>query len=303
MKTWNDALAYCRASHTDLAIIKSSDDMVRLQNEAQRQRFSSEAWIGLYNDINSWRWSFDNEPLGFEDWDSFFQQPNNRDGHEECVAAFWHGGWYDAPCDTVMPFVCFDARNFAASRYIYISKPPMNWSDAQSYCRQHYTDLAIIKNSIESVAFQNILTTSAWLGLFRDSWKWINETNMSTVMWAPGQPDNRNDHEDCGFVTNGQAADAPCSDTKPFFCYSDITGRKQTIRVKIQSKQDVNDPAFKAAILEKIKEKLMDHGMPENTTVNWLKQPGGVVFHKEEYNNNINNNNDTEKKTKESSDL
>lgn len=119
-----------------------------------------------------------------------------------------------------MWFSFLTARNFAASRYIYISKPPMNWSDAQSYCRQHYTDLAIIKNSIESVAFQNILTTSAWLGLFRDSWKWINETNMSTVMWAPGQPDNRNDHEDCGFVTNGQAADAPCSDTKPFFCYS-----------------------------------------------------------------------------------
>ncbi|KAF4088838.1 hypothetical protein AMELA_G00059320 [Ameiurus melas] len=109
-KTWHDALAYCRASHTDLAIIKSSDDMVQLQNEAQRQRFSLEAWIGLYNDINSWRWSFDNEPLGFEDWDLTLQQPNNRDGHEECVATFQYGSWYDAPCDNVMPFVCFDGK-------------------------------------------------------------------------------------------------------------------------------------------------------------------------------------------------
>ncbi|KAF4088839.1 hypothetical protein AMELA_G00059330, partial [Ameiurus melas] len=156
------------------------------------------------------------------------------------------------------------------------------------------------KDSTESGAVHNILTNSAWLGLFRDSWKWINETNMSTIMWVHGQPDNKNGNEDCGFLTNGQAADAPCSDTKPFFCYSDITGRKQTIRVKIQSKQNVNDPAFQAAILDKIKEKLMDHGMPENTTMNWLKQPGGVVFHKEEYDNN---NNGTEKKTKESCDL
>ncbi|KAF4085427.1 hypothetical protein AMELA_G00118750, partial [Ameiurus melas] len=60
-KTWSDAQAYCRATYTDLAIIKSNDDMVQLQNEAQIQQFSSSAWIGLYNDINSWRWSFGNE--------------------------------------------------------------------------------------------------------------------------------------------------------------------------------------------------------------------------------------------------
>ncbi|XP_047670611.1 putative C-type lectin domain family 20 member A isoform X2 [Tachysurus fulvidraco] len=63
-KTWSDAQAYCRDTHTDLAIIDSNDNMVRLQKEAQRQQFGSSAWIGLYNPINSWCWSMGNKPLG-----------------------------------------------------------------------------------------------------------------------------------------------------------------------------------------------------------------------------------------------
>ncbi|KAG7328689.1 hypothetical protein KOW79_008633 [Hemibagrus wyckioides] len=48
-----------------------------------------------------------------------------------------------------------------------------------------------------------------------------------------------------------QAADAQCSYIMPFFCYSDITNRKQVVKMKIQSSQDMNDPAVNRAILEK----------------------------------------------------
>ncbi|XP_060721107.1 E-selectin-like [Tachysurus vachellii] len=81
-KTWSDAQAYCRATYIDLAIIDSNDNMVRLQNEAQRQQFSSSAWIGLYNPINSWRWSMGNVSVGASLWKP--GEPNNGDGHEEC---------------------------------------------------------------------------------------------------------------------------------------------------------------------------------------------------------------------------
>ncbi|XP_053084302.1 C-type lectin domain family 10 member A-like [Pangasianodon hypophthalmus] len=107
-KTWSDAQAYCRATHTDLAIVKSNEDMVRLQNEAQRQQFSSSAWVGLYNDINSWRWSLGNEPLGsMRLW--IAGQPNNVDGHQEC-AAIGPWGWNDITCTDALPFVCFDGK-------------------------------------------------------------------------------------------------------------------------------------------------------------------------------------------------
>ncbi|KAK3544755.1 hypothetical protein QTP86_026732 [Hemibagrus guttatus] len=104
-KTWNEAQAYCRATHTDLAIIRNNDDMVQLQNETQRQQFSSTAWIGLYNPINSWRWSMGNEPLGTKKWGS--GEPNNAGGHEECaVMTPW--GLADVICTLPLPFVCFD---------------------------------------------------------------------------------------------------------------------------------------------------------------------------------------------------
>ncbi|XP_053094511.1 hepatic lectin-like [Pangasianodon hypophthalmus] len=108
-KTWSDAQAYCQATHTDLAIVKSNDDMIRLQNEAQRQQFNSSAWIGLYNDVNSWRWSFGNEPLGsMNKWAA--GEPNNWEGNQECTVIA-PGVWYDKACTERYPFVCFDGED------------------------------------------------------------------------------------------------------------------------------------------------------------------------------------------------
>lgn len=105
-KNWSDALTYCRANYIDLATIKSNDDMIKLQNEAQKQKFTSNAWIGLYNDINSWRWSMGNQPLGyFTHWCG--SEPNY--GMEDC-AALNHWCWFDVPCMVAFPFVCFDGE-------------------------------------------------------------------------------------------------------------------------------------------------------------------------------------------------
>ncbi|KAF5893030.1 putative C-type lectin domain family 20 member A isoform X1, partial [Clarias magur] len=105
-KTWKDAHAYCRANHIDLATINSSVNMVELQNEAQKQNFSASAWIGLDTNINSWHWSFRNEMLGsFISWST--SQPDNWSGDERCVFTK-NGEWSDAPCDTLLFFVCYD---------------------------------------------------------------------------------------------------------------------------------------------------------------------------------------------------
>lgn len=107
-KTWSEAQAYCRATHDDLAIIESNDNMVRLQNEAQRQHFSSSAWIGLYDAVNSWCWSMGNETLGsMRLWSS--PEPNNYAGIESC-GLMYSTGWNDMPCTLRYPFVCFDGK-------------------------------------------------------------------------------------------------------------------------------------------------------------------------------------------------
>lgn len=105
-KNWSDAQTYCRDNYIDLATVEGNDDMIKLQNEAQKQQFSSSAWIGLYNDPNSWRWSMDNQPLGsFTAWCS--GEPDRL--MEDCVALNqWC--WFDASCTTPFPFVCFDGE-------------------------------------------------------------------------------------------------------------------------------------------------------------------------------------------------
>ncbi|KAK3525078.1 hypothetical protein QTP86_014453 [Hemibagrus guttatus] len=257
--TWSDAQAYCRATYTDLAIIKSNDDLVQLQNEAQRQQFSSSAWIGLYNDINSWRWSMGNEPMGTMRWKP--GDPNNREGHQECGA------------------MSLQDRNTGNQQYVYIPTS-MTWYEAQAYCRLYHTDLASSRDATEDSVIKGLTSVWTWFGLFRDSWKWTDKTNFSTISWMTGKPDNALGSENCGYLSNGQAADALCSDIMPFFCYSIITGQQQIVRVKVQSNEDVNDPAVKEVILEQINQKLKDHLRTENITVKWRKQLDGVVFHK-----------------------
>ncbi|XP_060722922.1 putative C-type lectin domain family 20 member A isoform X2 [Tachysurus vachellii] len=243
-KTWSDAQAYCRATYTDLAIIDSNDNMVRLQNGAQRQQFSSSAWIGLYNPINSWHRNY--ERVGTMRWK--LGAPDNSGGHQEC-GAIKPVGWVDVVCTRSNPSVCFDDSYTGNQRYIYISTT-MTWLEAQAYCRQHHTDLASSRDATEYSVIKGLTSGSTWFGLFRDSWKWTDQTNISTISWMTGKADNALGNENCGYINNGQAADALCSDIMPFFCYSDITGKQQTLRVKVRSKEDVNDPAVMMAILD-----------------------------------------------------
>ncbi|XP_058249838.1 C-type lectin domain-containing protein 180-like isoform X2 [Hemibagrus wyckioides] len=227
-KTWSDAQAYCRATHTDLAVIQSNENLIQLQNEAHRQQFSSSAWVGLYNDVSSWRWSMGNEPAGTIQWSP--GEPDNWHGHEEC-GALTPTTLGDGNCNELQSVVCFD---------------------------------------------------DSYTGNQRDSWKWIDQTNFSTLSWMTGKPDNALKIENCGYLNNSQTADALCSDIMPSFCYTKINMRQQVVRVKVQSNEDVNDPAVKAAILEQINQKLKDRFSTEIITVKWRKQPDGVVFHMEE---------------------
>lgn len=107
-RNWSDARAYCQATYTDLAIIENQDYMNRFVSDSQKQQLNSSAWIGLYNDINSWRWSFGNEPLGsMTKW--MTGEPNNNGGRQECVVIH-PNGWIDKFCKSTYSFVCFDGK-------------------------------------------------------------------------------------------------------------------------------------------------------------------------------------------------
>lgn len=97
-----------------MATVFDIKDMNRLVNAAQdtTSGFTEKAWIGLHDNLTSWRWSFSDSHYyrddggNYRNWD--FGQPDNFLGDQMCVK-MWSGGmWEDSKCFLRNPFVCYD---------------------------------------------------------------------------------------------------------------------------------------------------------------------------------------------------
>uniref|UniRef100_A0A668UMN9 C-type lectin domain-containing protein n=1 Tax=Oreochromis aureus TaxID=47969 RepID=A0A668UMN9_OREAU len=166
--SWDEARAYCRENYTDLAKVFDLTDMRRLQDSAQSQ---TEAWIGLYNitggDNRRWHWSLPGEEYTENKTCWKDGEPNDKKYPENCVRT--GDKWADVPCTQTFQFICYDGENM--------------WT-AQSYCRQHHTDLASGLDQIYSEEFKNLQNSKElWIGLFRDSWRWSDGSNFSFRYW------------------------------------------------------------------------------------------------------------------------
>ncbi len=290
-KTWSEARIYCRDHYTDLAngrnqtenqrIFKTAGggvwvglyrnriwsnrqnttyqnwrpqmEMNRLINTVRGTYFGS-TWIGLYDDMNSWKWSLDNTALdgGFKSW--FVQQPVNSYGQSLCVyMSYNQGTWSEAFCSSRSFFVCYDGMecylNFnqlfelfflipwymtylncfctgranASTSYVMVYQYK-TWTEAQSYCREHHTGLVSIRNEIENYSVQSLITfySVVWIGLYRTRY-WSDQSNSSFSNWKTGQPDNAGNSEYCtaaSFSDSGNWTDENCNTALPFIHFT-----------------------------------------------------------------------------------
>ncbi|KAF4111645.1 hypothetical protein G5714_008676 [Onychostoma macrolepis] len=100
-----------------------------------------------------------------------------------------------------------------------------NWTEAQRYCRENYTDLATADNmnDMNELNELNELKKSVnngrvWIGLQktgRDEWHWPSGEPVLYLNWGPGQPEGR---DYCAMMLNGKFEDLPCSDNRHFIC-------------------------------------------------------------------------------------
>uniref|UniRef100_A0A8C1EZV1 C-type lectin domain-containing protein n=2 Tax=Cyprinus carpio TaxID=7962 RepID=A0A8C1EZV1_CYPCA len=103
-KTWNEARDFCRKNYIDLATVQTDEEWSKL-NEL-RANYRSNTWIGLYDDVNSWRWSFQNECLEYARWDE--DKPKNKRGNQYCVMLHSSGYWSANDCN----LKCLCSRRF-----------------------------------------------------------------------------------------------------------------------------------------------------------------------------------------------
>uniref|UniRef100_A0A3Q4GGN4 C-type lectin domain-containing protein n=1 Tax=Neolamprologus brichardi TaxID=32507 RepID=A0A3Q4GGN4_NEOBR len=185
-KTWTEAQSYCKQTHTDLASIENTEEMKQLNSTVSPAAHSSELWIGLYSQI-SWRWSdgLTGSGADYRNWDTSKHEPDFYSGLQFCVSSL-KGKWWDYQCKQKLQFICY--RGSRMNPEFDLVDKEMSWSDAQSYCRQHHTDLASGLDQIYSEEFKTLQNSTGskvklWIGLFRDSWRWSDGSNFSFRYW------------------------------------------------------------------------------------------------------------------------
>lgn len=109
--TWPVAQNHCRVIYTDLATILSDTDWLRVTAASRSIRPSTAAWVGLYNDVNSWRWSLKDLPLQNVTYTYWYDgEPNNGGGKQSCVVATIYGYWSDIDCTSLRPYICYNGE-------------------------------------------------------------------------------------------------------------------------------------------------------------------------------------------------
>uniref|UniRef100_A0A3Q3GTG2 C-type lectin domain-containing protein n=1 Tax=Labrus bergylta TaxID=56723 RepID=A0A3Q3GTG2_9LABR len=103
----------------------------------------------------------------------------------------------------------------------------MSWTEAQSYCREHHTDLASVRNLAENQEVKQLVPPGqrVWIGLSRESWKWFDGSNSTFRNWSPGraEPNNLDPKEDCAaadFNNKGGWEDWTCDWKRSYICHS-----------------------------------------------------------------------------------
>ncbi|XP_034083579.1 C-type mannose receptor 2-like isoform X2 [Gymnodraco acuticeps] len=256
-KTMSEAQRYCREKHTDLATVDSME-VVKLLNDMAGQ-YKQSAWIGLHDDRDTRRWSM-SDPSFYGPGETEFRrwrtgEPSNGQNYQ--CTLLNSGTWFNYDCNHALQAICFDVTGPNAT--FVITKSSMNWTEAQSYCREHHTDLASVRNLTENQQIVELVHGGYyyWIGLYRDSWKWSDGSNSSFKYWKVNEP-NYSASKVCvaaAFNNSGKWEDADCGVEKPFICYGPVVPvSMQVIKVRVQKPNgvDLNDQAFLDAMLVEV---------------------------------------------------
>ncbi|XP_060945026.1 C-type mannose receptor 2-like [Limanda limanda] len=221
-KTWTEAQSYCREKYTDLATVGNTEEMKKLKDTVPAAGDRSQVWIGLYSHVD-WKWSdgFHQSGAEYRNWRN--DQPNYKEANQLCVVMNPGGKWHDQFCNGMSSSVCYNDSAAGGFEFVATVK---TWSDAQKHCREHFTDLATVRNEADNVQIHSLIPYNRWpwIGLYRDPpIYWSDGSNFSFSSWFPGVNPLGSMEVVCGvadFNKGGKWRFISCEARKPFVCYS-----------------------------------------------------------------------------------
>uniref|UniRef100_A0A672G275 C-type lectin domain-containing protein n=1 Tax=Salarias fasciatus TaxID=181472 RepID=A0A672G275_SALFA len=106
--------------------------------------------------------------------------------------------------------------------------PSKTWSEALDYCRERYSDLAVVQNAEEMEQVvevsQKYFQRRVWIGPRHEpsNWTWSGgRVGAEFEMWAEDEPNDHTEGKDnCVIARDGFWHDVPCSDEEHFACKS-----------------------------------------------------------------------------------
>merc|ERR1712142_113113 len=163
-------------------------------------------------------------------------KPGQPSGDGDCVEVNFYkpGLWNDKPCHVSRKFMC--ERGFPedykydekSRRAFKLHNSKKNWQDAQQTCQMEGGNLVTVDTS----EINNILKSEKkriWIGASdletEETFLWTNGKPLSYNSWAPGEPNNHGNREDCvevNFRSPGLWNDAVCGALRPFMCEIDL---------------------------------------------------------------------------------
>ncbi|KTF81819.1 hypothetical protein cypCar_00034366 [Cyprinus carpio] len=225
-KNWTEAQNYCRKYYYDLATFDNKEEHDQVVQTLRSGGFTGSVWIGLYDDRYSWRWSNSKKNMTYTNWAG--NEPNNYQSKEACAIFTKRGDWADVPCENPFFFLCYNAT----MNTTVLIQEKKSWSDALNYCRLYHTDSATIENQDENTALKLLLNDqnvdAAYMGLYRDRWKWSDQSSSVFRAWKSSEPNNFNGTEFCAQlpVLTAQWNDISCSVKLRYVCG---TGKKTSL--------------------------------------------------------------------------
>ncbi|XP_056598468.1 macrophage mannose receptor 1b isoform X2 [Triplophysa dalaica] len=229
LKTWSDALDYCRELGGDLLSIHQDADIPwKLSGHP--------AWIGysIQDPSVGYVWS-DGSASSYQNWAS--DEPNNLNNMENCVEmriSWWKqdGVWNDVNCQDKKDWYCQIPKGktpkevnvtepvynvtedgwieFKGNQYLMSEYPSLSVKEARIKCKKGHGDLVVINDEEERVFIWHqtkAMFNGIIIGLAVDldgSYQWMDGSPVVYKAWEENQPSLLNSEERCVKMTRTQ---------------------------------------------------------------------------------------------------